>query len=312
MSSIELSFSNDQELIKKRSGHKLSSSSNISKINFNYSPDMKKKKGQQIKKSSTYQANSDEIMLNDSLFDNNDHSKSMANDMSNLTDTKIESADQRNRDTDRSILTLFFFKNQFRKHAASPSVTLTNENNKSQITYKSILKILLNNFSLFIFGSVFSVISCTLLIMLTYLLRKTFNIIDYEINSDNFSYNIEHNVSYVNLNCNFCYFAVWTTTSCFTLAFPCFFIYYITSAICLKAFKSNDEKPASICRFLVTSFHFFNKITTSLDNKTVRIEPIKLREFCIKILLTTILWILTGTFFGFKFKILLNLEKIFF
>lgn len=100
MSSIELSFPNDQELIKKRSGHKLSSSSNISKINFNYSPDMKKKKGQQIKKSSTYQANSDEIMLNDSLFDNNDHSKSMANDMSNLTDTKIESADQRNRDTE--------------------------------------------------------------------------------------------------------------------------------------------------------------------------------------------------------------------
>ena len=93
MSSIEIS---SQDLINKESTHhkkmiarNLSSSVNITKLNnFNYSPELQKKKqNYHIKKSSTFQ---EDIQLIERSLDN-DHSKSLANDISNIVENSNNS-----------------------------------------------------------------------------------------------------------------------------------------------------------------------------------------------------------------------------
>lgn len=319
---------------KKSSIHHKLSFTNISRLNLNYSPELKNKKNHHqhptIKKSSTYQANSDDILLSDRSLDTTDHSKSMANEIAGLGETS------RHKDTSRSILSLFFIKNKLnernwsRRHA-SPSGTLTNMTNenqtqKSQISLKSLLRNFLNNIGLFFMGLSVSILTCSFLILSTFLLRKSFNIIDHDIvQTDNFTYNIEPvNVTMIYMNCNFCYFAVWTTTSCFSLVYPVYFIYKLFSTNCFRKKSSHTEQftlstsvssnsdtqqqqqqqsqeqqlklnaNSSVSQFIVTSLHFFNQ---NSNRKIEKIEPIKIKLFCFKIVLTTLLWILTGKIF---------------
>jgi hypothetical protein len=49
-------------------------------------------------------------------------------------------------------------------------------------------------------------------------------------------------------------------------------------------------------RFVISSLHFFSSSSNpnKKNEKSDRIEPLKLKDFCVKILLTTLLWITTG------------------
>ena len=215
---------------------------------------------------------------------------------------------------------MFFFKSKLiekqqgkKQHATTPSTTYSNvtntDNKSSQLSYKSILKNFFNNFSLFIFGTIFSIATCFLLISLTYFLRRSFNIIDYKTSSKNISYNIEQNKSQIYMNCHFCYLAVWSTTSFFSLIFPIFFFCHLLSTKCFNAAGQNESKFKSISQFVICSLHFFTQSSSNQskkNEKNERIEPLKIKDFCVKILLTTLLWIITGykkfIFFILNFK----------
>lgn len=202
---------------------------------------------------------------------------------------------------------MFFFKSKMlekqqgkKQNPATPSTTFSNvtntDNKSSQLSYKSILKNFVNNFSLFIIGTLFSIFTCFLLITLTYLLRRSFNIVDYKINRKNISFNIEQNISQIYMNCNFCYLAVWSTTSFFSLIFPFFLFFHSLTTKCFNTAAPNDSKLKSMSRFVISSLHFFSSSSNpnKKNEKSDRIEPLKLKDFCVKILLTTLLWITTG------------------
>lgn len=186
-----------------------------------------------------------------------------------------------------------------KQHATTPSTTYSNatntDNKSSQLSYKSIIKNFLNNFGIFIAGTLFSAVTCFLLISLTYFLRLSFNIIDYKTaKSENLSYNIEQNISQIYMNCNFCYLAVWSTTSCFSLIFPVFLFVHLLRTKCFNSNGPSESKLTSISQYLINSLHFFTQSSSNPNKKNERIEPLKLKDFIVKILLTTLLWIITG------------------
>lgn len=102
----------------------------------------------------------------------------------------------------------------------------------------------------FLVGSLIAVIVCTSFVLMTYLLRRTLNLVEdidkgknipadyfnstYDGNKTNTSYyhfmlNIESsNGSNMTLTCDFCYLIVWTSSSVLLLLYPFYFAIYVT------------------------------------------------------------------------------------
>ena len=228
------------------------------------------------------------MILNNKNYDNNDYSRSVNNDISNII-PEINNNNSKKKDTNRSILSLFFKakiieKQDSGKHAITPTsaTNINNFDNKNQMKYNSIFKTFFGNFSLFLIGSFISILTCILFVSLTYLLRKALNLIDHNLKIDQ-NLNIERNVSNINVNCNFCYFSVWFNTSLLSFVYPIYFIYHLVSSYCFK--KNENEQKQNISQFLLNSLHIFDKKQSKIKNNV---------QIGINILSITIIWVLTG------------------
>lgn len=114
--------------------------------------------------------------------------------------------------------------------------------------FNLVMRKFLSKMKVYATGLLFSLLICLSFVFMTYLLRRSLNLIEYPTDlaenmftfvnttttslNDFTSLNIEfYNSSRtINLSCNFCYFLIWSSSSCLLLVYP---IYFFSTCSCL-------------------------------------------------------------------------------
>ena len=162
----------------------------------------------------------------------------------------------------------------------------SNQNNNEKIqSFNVYFKKILVKLKVNIFGIVVSLIVCLSFVVMTYLLRRTFNLIEFydskylsiasnstKLNFDNKLHekNIEIDSNNILLSCDLCYLMVWTSTSCLFLVYPVFFI---INYLILNNHKSLKNTPTIVTN--KTSNDINQQISSSLNKNDSEISNIK-------------------------------------
>ena len=119
--------------------------------------------------------------------------------------------------------------------AAAANISTSNQTQRFKL-FKFYLIMFLSKLRHYIAGLIISVILCISFVLMTYLLRSTLNMIEFNdahyfnntglSNLSMYNLNIELNVKKITISCDYCYLIVWSATSCLIFVYPVFFICY--------------------------------------------------------------------------------------
>ena len=295
--------------------------SNTNKINFNYSPDLKKKninrsksnliksKENLTKTESNFKPNKNTGKILESNiidkkyiqeqstlgnFNNNSNCNSLLNNS-----TSISCQDE----TKCSYTCCLLFRNFETPNNTSQSannqdvlvsttfqiIPVNNDINRSN--YSFFFRDFLIKFKANLFGLIISAILCASYLFMIYLLRKSFD--EFEMNERNQSGNtIKSNVTTINMSCDFCFMLVWSTTNLLSLVYPIFLLSYFLNCNRLKKKKNeNQSQKFKFKQIFFNSFKIFDNIMIKADKNASRKFK---RDLFFKFFLITIIWIITG------------------
>ncbi|RNA18460.1 thiamine transporter SLC35F3 isoform X1 [Brachionus plicatilis] len=139
---------------------------------------------------------------------------------------------------------------------------------------KFILKKAYLKFKFYSIGLCMSLVVCLSFVCMTYLLRRALNLTEFSQDTNSISQfrmvsNIEFNRTRIILDCNFCYFVVWSSTSCLLLVYPVFLLFFIGFYKVMNFSKKSKSESTLLSSFSSdlknSNFKFGDFVLNSFD-----------------------------------------------
>ena len=142
------------------------------------------------------------------------------------------------------------------------------------------LRKMLTNLRANILGLGLSIVISISFVLMTFLLKNSLNLIelskvqtlsktDNETSYVNETLNVEMKRSKLNLNCDFCFLIIWTTTSCLVFVYPVFFIFYCST---YKKKTKNNKRVLIMSKKSQESFANIEEATTKQRRRRQRLN----------------------------------------
>lgn len=295
-------------LSKSSKSRHLSIASGTNRINFNYSPDLRKKssnfkaknllsngfpfniKATNSKNSSfidiasnsnSYRQNSqldlNKIKPNSKTNSNEFIQNSVNNSLSNFEIGFDYSVRKKPKKYSKFVI-LFcciccIIKNCIESQSQTAMTSLTPNQNEKPSFLKFIFKKIYLKLKFYLIGLIMSFIVCLSFVSMIYLTRRALNLTEFSNDSNSLKKftiinNIEFNRTSIILDCNFCYFLVWSSTSCLLLVYPIFLFIFI---LCNKLINFSKKTKSESTLLSSSSF--------DLKSSNFRINEFVLNSF---------------------------------
>lgn len=286
-------------LSKSSKSRHLSIASGTNRINFNYSPDLRKKnsyfkskkllsngfpfnyKSTNSKNSSFIDiaSNSNSYRQNSQLDLNKIKPNSKTNSIQNSVNNSLSNFEigfdytaRKQQKKYSKFLILFcciccIIKNCIESQSETVMTSLTPNQNGKPNFVKFILKKIYLKLKFYLIGLIMSVVICLSFVSMIYLTRRALNLTEFGQDSNSMKKftiisNIEFNRTSTILDCNFCYFVVWSSTSCLLLVYPIFLILFI---ILNKILNFSKKKKSESTLLSSSSFDLKNSNFRIID-----------------------------------------------